>query len=189
MSEPKRKPTELEKQVVQVKTSILVPVNTLALTKSMDPPSTYSKVSPIAMPTVEQSTQKRKQGSVKGKSYKTTSPFQPAGSSHSNTFLVYSKKDFDDNASAHTSSSKKSRRTTAFKRQMKMDEGYNEHMADEVPNDLNMFKNPPSPPSSVCDSAVNRSNGGTTARIRPKFDICNWNGMSNTFRGFKAAVE
>ena len=116
--------------------------------------------------------QKRKQGSVSGKSYKTTSPNQPAGSSHSIPPLVYSNKDVEDHASVHTSSSKKSKKTTASERQRKADEGYDEWLADQIPDDPDMLKKPPSPPPSVCGSAEDRKNRSSILKCRPKFDKC-----------------
>ena len=104
----------------------------------MDPPPTYTKVSPIMKePTIDhipKSTSKRKQGSVR--SYKTTSPNLPVGSSSSLPSLVQAKKDTEDDSVT----SKKSRKSTASAKQRAMDEGYEEWLANQEVDDPNMFK-------------------------------------------------
>src|SRR5688500_3957372 len=47
---------------------------------------------------------------------------------------------------------------------------------------------PPEPPPGD-DKYIERKNRGMMAKIRPKFDKVSWNGMNNSFRAFKNAVE
>ena len=138
------------------RTPSVVPVKTPVITSSMDPPPAYTKISPIvkasSIAKAPKTASKRKQGSVR--SYKTTSPILPVGSSSSLPSFVQAKRDPDED-SATTNASKKSKQTTASAKQRAMDEGYDEWLADQPVDDPSMFKKPPpSPPSSVCGSAI-----------------------------------
>jgi hypothetical protein len=168
----------------------MVPMKTPVVTASMDPPPVYSKVSPVvkapSIATAPRASSKRKQGSVR--SYKTTSPNLPVASSSSLPSLVHAKRDPDED-SIVSNTSKKSKKTTASEKQRAMEEGYDEFLANQTYDDPNMCMGDPPPPQSVSETIADRRHRNLLAKIRPKFDKTNWNGMSNTFRAFKNAVE
>ena len=151
----------------------------------------YTRVSPTVKAAsseqVPKAESKRKQGSVR--SYKTTSPNQPVASSYSVPSLVQARD--PDEESVISNTSKKSKQSTASEKQRAADEGYDEWLANQSYDDPKTFlkKKSPSSPPSIGGNSAKCTKRTSSARIRPKFDKVNWNGMSNTFRAFKNAVE